>query len=90
MKEVFEFVDDPKKLRAFLEEGDTPKRRFEVQLHENDAEHVVRLAVCCGVEVQDFLAIAAVRYVDLVERGIDAPGRCGDCKGKRESKKGGA
>ena len=56
------------------------KTAFEVRLHQNDAAHVVRLAACCGVEVSDFLAIAAVRYVELVERGLDAPGRCKNCK----------
>lgn len=56
------------------------KTLFEIRLHRDDAEHVIRLAACCGVEVSDFLAIAAVRYVELVERGMDAPGRCGGCK----------
>lgn len=56
------------------------KTIFEVKLHRDDAEHVIRLAACCGVEMPDFLAIAAVRYIELVERGMDAPGRCSGCK----------
>lgn len=52
------------------------KTIIQVELHHADADHVIRLAALCGVEVQDFLAIAAVRYVQLVESGADAPGRC--------------
>lgn len=51
------------------------KTIFEVRLHRSDADHVIRLAVSCGVEVEDFLAIAAIRYAQLVESGVDAPGR---------------
>lgn len=49
---------------------------FEITMHRADADHVIHLAECCGVEVQDFLVIAAMRYIQLVESGADAPGRC--------------
>jgi hypothetical protein len=49
---------------------------FEITMHRTDADHVIRLAALYGIEVQDFLAIAAMRYVQLVESGVDAPGRC--------------
>lgn len=52
------------------------KTVFHIALHPSDAARIVALATRCGVEPVAFVALAATRYADLVERGYEAPWRC--------------